>query len=64
MLLRRKNATSGGGTDGKTEMASIRKSRGSDVDMRTDQSKVAIECSIIEGTQFDPDGGGIAHDAA
>ncbi len=50
MLLHRKNVTSGGGTDGKGEMTSIWESGGSIVDARTEQSKVAIECSIIEGT--------------
>ncbi len=46
IFLRRKNATDG--TDGKAEMTSIRKSRGSLVDTRTEQSQVAIEGAIIK----------------
>ena len=60
MLLRRKNATRGSGADRKAEMASIGKSRGSLIDPRTEQSQVAIEAAISEGTQFDPHGGGMA----
>src|SRR6266700_2130792 len=64
MFLRRKNATGRSGVDRKAEMASIGKSRGSLIDPRTEQSQVAIEGAIIEGTQFDPHGGSILHDAA
>src|SRR6266702_5018573 len=64
MFLRRKNATRGSGVDRKAEMASIGKSRGSLIDPRTEQSQVAIEAAISEGTQFDSHGGGILHDAA
>ena len=61
-FLRRKNATSG--TDGKREPASIRKARGSLVDPFTEERQIAIECAIIERTQFDLDRCGIARDGA
>src|SRR5713101_42559 len=46
IFLRRKNATAG--TDSQAEMTSIRKSRGSLVDTRTEQSQIAIEGAIIK----------------
>jgi hypothetical protein len=39
-------------------------SRGSLIDMRTEQCQVMIEGAIIEGTQFTPYSGGIPHNAA
>ena len=62
MFLRRKNAK--GGTDGKTEKASIRKSGKSLIDPFTEQRQVTVECAIIEGPQFDLNGGSIWHDRA
>src|SRR5690348_10272144 len=61
MLLRGKNAT--GGTDGKTEKASIGELRRSLIDTLTKEHQVASESAIIERTQFHMDRGGIAHDA-
>ena len=59
-FLRRKNAT--GGTDGERKLASIRKVRRSLVDSLTELRQIAIEGTVIERSQFDLDGPGIACD--